>query len=145
MASGIYDVFKEDMMDGSINIDTGGDTIKIALMDNSHPTASGDLQSDATWADVSANEIDNTSGSSYTEGGGETLAGQVVAVSSGTASFDATDQQWTSATFSAWHAVLYDTTNADSLICTIDLGGEQTVSAGTFTIQWNASGIITLS
>jgi len=33
----------------------------------------------------------------------------------------------------------------DDLICSIDFGGAQTVTAGTFTIQWHADGIITLA
>jgi len=31
------------------------------------------------------------------------------------------------------------------LICSFDFGGEKVVTAGTFTIEWNAAGIITLA
>ena len=135
MASGIYDDFKEDLMDASVALDS--DTIKVALLDDSHSFDA----TDSTWADVSANEI---SGTGYTAGGA-TLAGLAIAVASNIARWDATDSAWTGATFSTWHAVLYDTTNSDSLIASIDLGGEQTVSTGTFTLEWAAGGILSLT
>ena len=137
MASGIYDDFKEDLMDGSVNISSGGDTIYCALLDNSHSFTA----TNSVWGDVSANEI---SGTGYSANG-EVLASQSVAVAANTATFDATDVSWTTATFTCYHAVLYDSTNTSSLIASIDFGGAQSVTAGTFTIEWNASGIISLA
>ena len=135
MASGIYDDFKEDLMDASVALDS--DTIKVALLDDSHAFDA----TDNTWADVSANEI---TGTGYTANG-KTLAGKAIAVAANIARWDATDSAWTGATFSTWHAVLYDTTNSDSLIASIDLGGEQVVSTGTFTLEWAAGGILSLT
>ena len=81
MASGIYDVFKGDLMKGDVDIHTSGDTIKIALLDNSHSfTSTNDV-----WGDISANEI---SGTGYTAGGA-TLAGQAVTEGT-TTKFDGT-------------------------------------------------------
>lgn len=136
MASGIYIVFKGDLMEKMVDIGDGGDTIKVALLDDSHAFTEGD----DVWGDISANEV---SGAGYTAGGA-TLAGQAV-TEAATTKFDGTDTAWTSASFTAYHAVIYDTTNTSSLICSIDFGGAKTVSAGTFTIQWHASGIITLA
>jgi len=59
--------------------------------------------------------------------------------------WNATDSAWTTATFTAYHAVIYDSTAGNDLICSIDFGGAKTVSAGTFTIQWDSDGIITLA
>ncbi|GAI80247.1 unnamed protein product, partial [marine sediment metagenome] len=60
--------------------------------------------------------------------------------------WDGVDVEWTGATFSAWHAVLYDDTlTDDDLIASINFGGEKAVSAGTFKIQWHANGIVTLA
>jgi len=136
MASGIYNAFKEDLMLGDVNLGSGGDTIKVGLLDNSHSFTS----TNTVWGDISANEI---SGTGYTAGGA-TLASQSVTVGS-TTYFDAADTAWTSASFTAYHAAIYDTTNTSSLVCSIDFGGAQTVTNGTFTIQWNASGIISLT
>lgn len=137
MASGIYNGFKADLMEGRVDIGNGGDTIKTALLDNNHTfTATDDV-----WGDVSANEL--ASGNGYTTGG-ETLAGKAV-TEAATTKWDATDEAWTSATFTAYHAVIYDVTNTSSLIASIDLGGAQTVAGATFTIVWDAAGIITLA
>ena len=139
MASGFYDVFKQDLFDGSVNLNAS-DTINVALMTAAHPTTAGDLQTDATWADVSANE---TSGAGYSAGG-LALGTPTVVTATGTTTFDGDDTQWTGATFTCEHVVIYDITNTNSLVATIDIGA-QTVTAGTFTIQWNGSGIITMT
>jgi hypothetical protein len=136
VASGIYERFKANLMNKIVDLEA--DTIKVSLMDNSHSfTATNDV-----WTDVSTNELPTSGG--YTAGGA-TLAGSAV-TQSGTTKWDGTDVAWTSATFSAYHAVIWDdTVGTDDLICSIDFGGVKTVTAGTFTIQWHANGIITLT
>ena len=140
MASGVYNYFKAHLMDAEYNLGNGQDTIKTALLDNSHSfTAEND-----GWADVSANEL--ASGSGYTTGG-ETLANQAVSIDDvdNEGVFDGDDEAWASASFTAYHAVIYDDTHAsDALICSIDFGGAQTVTSGTFTIQWATEGIINI-
>lgn len=136
MASGLYNAFKGDLMEKQVNLASGGDTIKVGLLDTNHSFSAAN----SVWGDVSANEV---SGTGYTAGGA-TLASQTVTTAA-TTKFDGTDSTWTTATFTAYHAVLYDNTNTDSLMCSFDFGGAKTVSAGTFTIQWHADGIITLA
>lgn len=137
MASGIYNRAKANLMNKEIDLGTGGDTIKVALLDNSHSFDA----TDNTWADVSANEI---SGTGYTAGGAA-LANQAVTQAS-TTKWDADDTSWASASFTCYHAVIYDdTTTNDDLICSFDFGGAQTVTSSTFTIQWDSAGIITLA
>jgi hypothetical protein len=135
MASGIYERFKANLMNKEVDLEA--DTIQCALMTNSHSFTS----THNVWTDVSANEA---SGTGYTADG-VALAGKAV-TQGGTTKFDATDASWASATFTAYHAVLWDNTVAtDDLICSFDFGGAKTVTAGTFTIQWHANGIITLA
>jgi len=138
MASGIYNRFKANLMNKEVDLEA--DTIKVALLDNSHSFNADDN----TWSDVSANEI---SGTGYTAGGEELTNKSVTQDDTNDkAVFDADDVSWSSATFTAYHAVLYDDSLAsDDLICSIDFGGAKSVSSGTFTIQWDADGIITLS
>ena len=139
MASGVYNQFKSKLMTGAYDLGASGDTIKVALMNNSHAfTAEND-----TFANVSANQI---TGTGYTSGGA-TLANKSVSIddSDDEGVFDADDVSWTSASLTAYHAVLYDVTASNELILSIDFGGAQTVTSGTFTIQWNAEGILNLT
>lgn len=134
MTSGIYNQAKYDLMTKATNLSS--DTIKVALMTDTHsfdPTHTN-------WTDVSANEI---TGTGYTTGGA-TLTGKSV-TKAATTFWDATDATWTSATFTAYHAIIYDTSNSNNLIASIDFSGIQSVSAGTFTIQWNALGLVSLT
>ncbi len=136
MASGIYERFKANLMNKIVDLE--GDTINVMLMDNVHAFTA----TDNVNTDVNANELPTA--------GGYTIAGKALATKAvtqaATTKFDADDTAWTSATFSAYHAVLYDDTLAGKdLICSFDFGGIKTVTSGTFTIQWHANGIITLA
>lgn len=135
MASGIYDRFKANLFNKEVDLE--GDTIIVILLDNSHAftTTHNNL------TDVSANELATAGG--YTQQDKE-LAGKAV-TQAATTKWDGTDVEWTSATFSAYHAVLYDETAANDLILSIDFGGVKTVTAGTFKIQWHVDGIINLA
>lgn len=135
MASGVYNRFKRNALSGGMSL--YGDTIKVALLSGAHSfTATHN-----TWSQVSSNEI---SGTGYSAGGA-TLASKTI-TQDVTSNFDAADVAFSTATFTAAHAVIYDDTltNKD-LIASLDFGGNQTVTAGTFTIQWHASGILTLT
>lgn len=135
MASGIYNRFKANLMNKEVDLE--GDTIRVALLNNSHSFSA----TANTWSDVSANEI---SGTGYTANG-EALASKAV-TQAATTKFDAADLTWSSASFTAYHAVIYDDTLAgDDLIASIDFGGAQTVTSANFTIQWHTDGIITLA
>lgn len=143
MSSGIYNIFKSEIM--KKNLDLVNDTIKVALLNNSHSFAASSV-TNSSWADVSANEV---SGTNYTAGG-VTLSGKSVAVdnSDNEGVFDATDASWATSTITAYHAVIYDDTTtspADCLIASIDFGGAVTSTAGTFSIVWAAEGIINLT
>jgi len=118
-------------------LDLEADTIIVILLDNSHSftTTHNNL------TDVSANELATAGG--YTQQDKE-LGSKAVTQAAST-KWDGADVEWAAATFSAWHAILYDETASDDLICSIDFGGEKAVSAGTFKIQWHVNGIITLA
>ena len=134
MASGSYERFKANLMNKEVDLEA--DTIKVMLLDNSHSfTASDDV-----IGDVDANEI---SGTGYTAGG-VALANKSV-TQAATTKFDADDSVWAAATFSAWHAVIYDVTATSNLMISLDFGGEQAVVAATLTIQYHADGIVTIA
>lgn len=92
--------------------------------------------STATYS--STNEI---SGTGYT-GGGASLSGFAVATSGTTAYLTFSNVSWTSATFTAESAEIYDssdTVGPNRSLIILDFGGNQSVSNGTFTIQFPAA------
>lgn len=140
MAEGVYNRMKANLMNKLVDLGNGADVIKVALLNNSH-TFDPD---DDIWTDVSANEIE-TSGTGYSQ---KTLANQAVSQDDANdlAKFDADDIQWTTATFTTYHAVIYDSTlGSDDLIGSIDFGGARSVTGGTLTIAWNTNGILRLT
>lgn len=140
MADVIYNSFKKKIMDGSIDLDT--DTIKVALVTSSYTP---DQDAHDFFDDVT-NEV---VGTGYTAGG-ETLANKAVTADNtdNEGVFDADDTTWAAATITARGAVIYKSTGTagtSALICYIDFGSDKSSSAGNFTIQWNAEGILNLN
>ena len=116
-------------------VDLEADTIKIALYNTVHSFTATDTDY------TTDNELATAGG--YTQGG-NTL-GSLAVTEAATTKWDAADTEWTTATFSAFHAVIWDSTAGNDLIASIDFGGEKVVVDGTFTIQFDASGIITIA
>ena len=121
--------FKEDLFNKLQDLEA--DTIKIALY-----TSSATLGA-TTTAYTTTNEI---SGTGYTAGG-VTLTSATVATSGTTAYVDFDNPEWTSATFTARGALIYnDTTAGDNSVAVLDFGGDFTVSSGTFRVVFPAPG-----
>ena len=88
-----------------------------------------------TTAYSTSNEISNTSGSAYTAGGA-TLTSVTPTTSGTTAICDFSDVSYTSASFTANGALIYNDSQSDKAVAVIAFGGDKTVSSGTFTIQF---------
>ena len=140
IASAVCNTFKKELLESKHDFENGGDSFKIALF-----TSSASLG--ATTTDYStSNEISNTSGSAYVAGG-QALAGQsVTGGSSAAIAFVdwSTNPQWTSASFTANGAMIYNTTTnggsgTTDAVCIIAFGSDFTASNGTFTITFPAA------
>ena len=119
-------LFKKDLLLGDHHLDT--DDIRIALY-----TSSASLGA-STDAYTTSNEITNTSGSAYSAGGKQ-LTSVAVAENSTSGVFDAADPEWTSATFTARGALIYnDSASGDPAVCILDFGSDKSSSSGNFTI-----------
>jgi hypothetical protein len=119
--------FKVELMKGVHNFTTGtGNTFKLALYDNSASFTA------ATTAYTASNEV--TASGSYSAGGGSLT--NVTPTSTGTTAFtDFADLSFTSATITAFGALIYnDTAAGDPSVCVLDFGGAKTSTSGTFTI-----------
>ena len=124
--------FKVELMQGVHNFTAStGNTFKLALYDNNASFTA------ATTAYTSSDEVPNSG--SYTAGGG-TLT-NVTPTSSGTTAFtDFADLSFTSATITAYGAMIYnDTAVGNPSVCILDFGGAKTSTAGTFTIVFPAA------
>jgi len=138
ITSAVCSSFKQELLQGKHDFDSsGGDTFKIALY-----TSSATLGASTT--DYSAtNEITNDAGSAYVAGGA-TLTNAGVSLSSTTAFTDFDDVSYTSASFTANGALIYNTTTdggsgTTEAVCVIAFGGDKTATNGTFTIQFPAA------
>ena len=135
ITSAICSSFKQELLQGKHDFDSsGGDTFKIALY-----TSSASLGA-ATTDYSSSNEITNTAGSAYVAGGA-TLTNQGVSLSSTTAFTDFSDVSYTSASFTANGALIYNTTTdggsgTTDAVAVIAFGSDKTATNGTFTIQF---------
>ena len=120
--------FKSEILQEGHQLAT--DTIKLALFTSSASLGAG------TTAYSTSNEV---SGTGYTAGG-VTLTSATVSTSGTTAFFDAADPEFTSASFTARGALIYNSSNSDKAIAVLDFGGDFTVSSGTFKIVFPAAG-----
>ena len=119
--------FKVELMKAVHNFTAStGNTFKLALYDNSASFTA------ATTAYTATNEVANSG--TYAAGGG-TLT-NVTPIATGTTAFtDFADLSFTSATITAFGALIYnDTAAGNPTVCVLDFGGAKTSTSGTFTI-----------
>tara|TARA_R110000796_G_C14195847_1_gene391155 strand:+ start:20 stop:439 length:420 start_codon:yes stop_codon:yes gene_type:complete len=121
--------FKSEILDEQH--DLIADTLKIALFTSSASLGEG------TTAYSTSNELAN--GNGYTTGG-ETLGSKAITTHSTTVCFDFADPTWTSATFTANGALIYNSSNGNKAIAVLAFGGDFTVAGGTFQIVLPAAG-----
>ena len=138
ISSAICSSFKQELLQGKHDFDSsGGDTFKIALFDS-------DASLGAATTDYSTSEeVTNTSGSAYVAGGAA-LTNSGVSLSSTTAFTDFSDVSYTSASFTANGAMIYNTTTdggsgTTDAVAVIAFGSDKTATNGTFTIQFPAN------
>ena len=130
ITSAICTSFKQEILVGTHNFTaTSGDTFKIALFTSDASLGAG------TTAYSTSNEITNSSGTAYTAGGATLTS--VTPTTSGTTAFcDFADVSFSSASFTANGALIYNDTQSDKAVAVIAFGGDKTVTSGTFTIQF---------
>jgi hypothetical protein len=145
IASVLTDSFKTELMKGGHNFNTAGGTpagsaFKLALY-----TSSANLGTTTTVYSAT-NETTNASGSAYVAGG-KALTNSGVTTSTVTSHTDFADLSvangtaWTSASFTTRGCLIYNTSvvsgfTTNRAVCSIDFGGDKTVSNGTFSIEF---------
>jgi len=134
-ASGLYVATHRDALKNVIALDLTSAAHKIAMYTN---TLTPNFDADPS----SYSATNEVTGTGYTAGG-NTIASPTLTGSSGNLTFDAADSAWSSSTIAnARGAVLYaDGLSPKANIVAVNFGADYSTTAGTFTIQWNASGI----
>ena len=125
--------FKQELLGGVHDLDTN--TLKIALIKASPNGTYG--AATTNYSDVTGN-LDEATGTNYTTGG-NTLAGATISLDGSTAIIDFTDTTWASATVSADGCIIYNTSQSNKAIATIDFGGTKTSTNGDFVVQFPAA------
>lgn len=142
MANLIYNSFKRDIQNGSINL--ASDTIKMMLVTSGYVP---NIDTDTKRSDVT----NEATGAGYSTGG-VVLAGKTVTQNNtnNTGVWDADDVVITGVTLtSVTAAVLYKSrggaANLDELICYLEFPSAITMSSGNLTIPFDVNGILTLA
>ena len=152
MAAGDVTVFNQHLEDigrGVHNLETGD--ISFGLITSATTPAA--TTAVPTWGaggttNMSTNEI-TTLGGNYAVAGGPSIGG-TYSQTTGTATFDVTDvsilQSGSNPSANARWGIIYDETATNNeCIAYLDLGTDVDLTAGDFTVTWNASGLYTIS
>ena len=129
MANVIPNSFRGELFSGTHNFASGGDSFKIALYTGSIAS----VYTTASTVVSSTNEVNTGGGSNYSR---QSLSSQAVASSTAVASVDFGDSTWSSATFTAAYAAIYNDDQGDKLCVVLDFGGDKTCTNGTFKITY---------
>ena len=126
MANVVPFSFKGELMSGTHNFANGGDAFKIALYTSNPYTTSSTVA-------LTTNEVSSAGSSNYVR---KTLGSQAVVAATATTSVDFADVTWSSATFTAAFAAIYNDDQGDKLCVVLDFQGSKTATNGDFTISF---------
>ena len=130
MANIIPNSFRGALFEANHNFKaSGGNTFKFSL----YTTNPYSTSSTVYLAGTGNGEVDTTGGTNYSV---KTLTRLGVASSTAVASVDFADSTWSSATFTAAFAAIYNDDKSDKLCVVLDFGGDKTCTNGTFKISF---------
>ena len=131
ITSAICNSFKVEILTATHNFTaSSGNTFNLALY-----TSSATLNK-STTAYTTSDEVATATG--YTAKG-KALTSVTPVLSTDTAVCDFANVSWTSASFTSRGCLIFnDSASSDQSVCSIDFGGDKTVTSGTFTIEFPA-------
>jgi len=140
IVSAICNSFKQEILVEGHNFTNGTDAFKLALFTEdatlSKSTTAYTAPTDGTADPTSTKEVSSTS-TGYTTGG-NALTSTTPVLSGDTACCKFADTSFTSASFTERGCLIYNSTNSNKAVCSINFGANKTVTSGTFTIQFPA-------
>ena len=133
MANIIPFSFRGALFSAQHDLATGGNTFNISLYTTNPYTPTSTVY----LAGTGNGEVDTTGGTNYVV---KTLANQAVASTTAVASVDFDNVTWSSATFTASYAAIYNNSTVDGtqnrLVVVLDFFGAKTATNGDFTIAF---------
>jgi len=150
----LYNCFKKYLLNGTIDLDT--DTIKVALVTSSYtPAVTHDVLADVMASPDPEVVAVASPSNGYTDGGAALANAAVTFTDSpSVGKFDADDLTWSALTATFRYGIVYAEKSVGSPAIVNPLIGyilfdttpaDVTITGINFTIQWSASGIVTLS
>jgi len=136
MGNEIPKLVKKDIVDGY-----AAETLYACLLTNAFPNTPGTYD---VYGDLSAWEVADGNGYST---GGKALTGKLGSYTGTTnAMLDADNVAWTNATFSAVKfVVVYNYLATKKIRGIYMFNADKSVTSGTFTVEWNSSGLLKIS
>jgi hypothetical protein len=130
IAQAVANSFKKEILEGIHNLESGGDTFKLALYED---TANLSAATTAYPGDSTGDQVGDSG--QYVQGGG-VLTSQQTSLDTGVAIVDFADLSFTGVTLTAQGALIYNTSESNKAVAVLNFGGNKTATAGTFTIQF---------
>jgi hypothetical protein len=135
--SGLYVLNWIDILDATqLAVDLSLTTSKIAMYNNSETP---NYSTESAYA--ATNEV---TGAGYTAAGQVVITPTITESPAGTLMFDLGDQVWASPTTVTAFGCKYYVAAASKLVFAVNFAGSFASTAGTFTIQWAATGAFTI-
>tara|TARA_R110000796_G_scaffold4279_2_gene16519 strand:- start:903 stop:1340 length:438 start_codon:yes stop_codon:yes gene_type:complete len=139
IATAMCTSFKKELLEGVHNFTTGGNAFKLAL----YTTAATLGATTTAYATGLAGQVTSTN---YTAGGAALVKTTGFPKSTGTTAItDFVNLTFSNVTIAARGCLIYNDTNADKAVASIDFGGVKSSTSGDFTVQFptaNAAGAI---
>jgi len=137
IASEICNSFKVELLKGVHDFTTtSGDDFNLALYTSGATLGKATTVYSTNPGGGANTEVATATG--YTAKGKE-ITSVTPVLSTDTAVCDFDNVSWTSASFTARGCLIFNDDESDAAVCTIDFGGDKTVTSGTFTIEFPAA------
>ena len=136
MANEIPKLVKKDIVDGF-----AAETLYACLLTNAFPNTAGAYD---LYADLSAWEL--ADGNGYSTGGKAITGAAGSYVDTVNGKLDADDTPWPASTFAAVrYVVVYNFLATKKIRGIYKFNADKSVTSGTFTVEWNSSGLMKIS
>ena len=128
IAQAVCNSFKQEILEGIHDFESGGDEFKLALYDD---TANLSAATTAYPGDSTGGQVGDSG--EYSQGGG-VLQSQQVGLDTGVAIVDFDDLSFTGVTLTARGALIYNTSESNKAVCVLDFGAVKTITSETLTV-----------